>query len=126
MRNKMNVRSITALIIYFITASSVFACRISIKAGNEKEFYRKGEILEVMVKVEKIHKGCRNSIENTDYKEKNLKILNKGPWTVDNEGNLCSKIKVKLEAKKGEKCALAVLRECSRGNRNSVIYFNIK
>jgi hypothetical protein len=121
----MNAKFV-ALIAILFTSASVFACRISVKAENEKELYKKGEIVEVIVKVEKTHKNCTNSIENTEYREKNLKILKKGAWTKDENGTYTSKIKVKLTAVKGEKCALAVLRDCSRGDRNSVIYFNIK
>jgi hypothetical protein len=108
------------------SAASVFACRISVKSENEKKFYKKGEIINVVVKVEKTHGNCKNSIENTDYKTKNMTILDKGKWTQDSDGTYSSKVKIKLTAKKGEKCAFAALRECSRGDRNSVVYFDIK
>lgn len=107
-------------------SSEIFACRISVQNERKQKQYKKGEVVDLLVEVEKTHGNCRNSINTTEFRYKNIQLLGKSAWTETGSDTYTCHVKLKLTAGKGEKCGFAVQRECKRGERNSVIYFDVK
>lgn len=114
------------LITFSIFSSEIFACRISVQNGKKQTQYKKGEVVDLLVEVEKTHGNCRNSINTTEFKYKNVQLMEKSAWAETGSDTYTCHVKLKLTAGKGEKCGFAVQRECKRGNRNSVVYFNVR
>lgn len=121
----MKVKFLLILALLFFSSAPIFACKISISNNSGKAQYRTGDVVEVTVRVQKTHGNCSNSIETTEYRAKNVSIINKGAWIKGKDGSYYSRIRLKLTASKGEKCGLAVLRSCRRGDRHEVIYFKV-
>ena len=99
-----------------LSSKPLFACKISLKtAGEEKELYKAGDIIDLNLVVAFTHRACPAAISETEFNVEGLEIAEATDWNETKPGMVFEKtMKLKVLSNKDGKLTLSVVRECPR------------
>ncbi|MGQ8337368.1 hypothetical protein ACUNWD_12525 [Sunxiuqinia sp. A32] len=98
-----------------ILPSVITACEIEYKIlENEKEYYQKGDVLVVKVKVIYTHKQCPEGIDATKFSFDGLKVLGATKWKQITSNEFERKFKIEVSKDSSKKLVFGTVRKCDK------------
>jgi len=132
MQISINMKTSKFLFLIFLfimpaIGSQLKACDFSFKINSEeKQVYRIGDEVVVLVSVQLTHRNCPESINNIKFDFTGLKALGATPWKESGEGKFERKFKLQVSDDPKGKHILNATRTCDKDGGTGSIKFNVK
>lgn len=106
--------------------SGALACLIEVKTdpATNKDRYKAGDEVVVVVLVKKEHRVCHTPIEETTYEPQGLKIVSATDWKETAPGVWERKMKLKVTDASGSRLTFSVRRKCSKEDSAGTLVLN--
>ena len=103
------------------------ACEISFEIlDNKKEYYQKGDVLVVKVKVVFTHRQCPEGINATKFRYDGMKVLGATQWSEPESGTYERKFKLQIEQTDKDNLVFGALRTCDKDGGAGSITLNVQ
>ena len=91
------------------------ACEIEFKIlKGEKDKYKAGDTIVVMVEVALTHRSCPVAMKKTKFKLKGMKVIKSTPWKQESANDWKRKLLIVITEKEAKKVNLTAIRECEK------------
>jgi hypothetical protein len=99
----------------FAPTKQTKACEIEFKIlKGEKEAYRAGDTLVVLVEVKLTHRSCPVAMKKTKFKLKGMKVIKSTPWKQLSANDYKRKLMIVVTEKEAKNINLTAIRECEK------------
>jgi len=102
------------------------ACEIDFEiVENKKEFYQKGDVIIVNVKVVFTHRQCPEGIDATKFSYDGLKVLGATRWNETLPNTYERKFKIEITENKKGNLVFGAARSCDKDGGSGSISFKV-
>ena len=109
-----------------ITTKTANACEIDFEiTKGEKDFYKTGDTLVILVKVVLTHRSCPVGMKKTKFNTKGLKVIKSTQWKQLSAMDWERKLMVVVTETKGDKLNLTAIRECDKDGGFGSLKLNV-
>jgi hypothetical protein len=118
---------LSLMLVFLVFTFSTFACEMNfeiVKGG--KANYSKNDEIVVKLKVEKTHRNCKKSIEETEIKTNGAEITSATKWNQVSPGVWERKLKIKITNPKSGKATINAERTCDKDGGNATLTLTVK
>ncbi len=106
---------ILGLLLAVIPTKESKACEIEFKIlKGEKEKYKFGDTIVVMIEVALTHRSCPIAMKKTKFKLNGMKVIKSTPWKQKSANDWKRKLMIVITEKEAKKVNLTAIRECEK------------
>ncbi|MCK5855856.1 MAG: hypothetical protein KAG64_00095 [Bacteroidales bacterium] len=103
------------LFLAFAPTNQTKACEIEFKIlKGEKEKYKAGDTIVILVEVKLTHRSCPVAMKKTKFKLNGMKVLKSTPWKQKSANDWERKLMIVVTETEAKKINLTAVRECEK------------
>jgi len=106
---------VLGFIITILPVKQSMACEIEFKIlKGEKDKYKAGDTIVVLVDVALTHRSCPVAMKKTKFKLKGMKVIKSTPWKQKSANDWERKLMIVVTETEAKKINLTAVRECEK------------